>query len=282
MSDLERLKNIKIIVSDVDGTLVDRKGSIGYETKKLIRELHKYDVLFSFATGRLHSAVSELAKDLEITNPIISLDGSLIKDFPGGKTIFESFVKAKYVKKATKYAEDYLLNVALCHSDAIYHTEMNSVIPNILNKFGAQYQEVESYDDYLDETLEIVYAGDNKESVEFVRNKFEFPYAMGCDVSYFRSHSQKGVYYLEIRKSGSSKGKGLKRLLKYLKIKPEHAAVMGDWYNDISMFDSKAIKVAVANSIPELLRKADHVTERSNNNEGVAEFLEMVLQAKTS
>ncbi len=282
MSDIERLKNIKIIVSDVDGTLVNRKGLIGPETKKLIRELHKYDVLFSFATGRLHSAVTELAKDLEIANPIISLDGSLIKDFPGGRTIFESFVKPKYVRKATKYAQDYILNVALCHSNAIYYTEMNSVIPSISSKFGARYEEVESYDKYLDGTLEIFYAGDSKESIEFVRNKFEFPYAFGCDVSYFRSHSQKGIYYLEIRKSGSSKGKGLHRLLKYLKIKPEHAAVMGDWYNDISMFDTKAIKVAVANSIPELLRKADHVTERSNNNEGVAEFLEMVLRAKSS
>ncbi|MGD8306711.1 MAG: HAD family hydrolase [Ignavibacteria bacterium] len=282
MSDIERLRNIKIIVSDVDGTLVNRKGLIGPETKKLICELHKYDVLFSFATGRLHSAVIDLAKDLEIANPIISLDGSLIKDFPGGRTIFESFIKQKYVRKATKYAQDYLLNVALCHSDAIYYTETNSVIPSISSKFGARYEEVESYDEYLDGTLEIFYAGDSKESIEFVRNKFEFPYATGCDVSYFRSHSQKGIYYLEIRKSGSSKGKGLHRLLKYLKIKPENAAVMGDWYNDISMFDSKAIKVAVANSIPELLRKADHVTERSNNHEGVAEFLDMVLRAKSS
>jgi hydroxymethylpyrimidine pyrophosphatase-like HAD family hydrolase len=46
------------------------------------------------------------------------------------------------------------------------------------------------------------------------------------------------------------------------------------------MFESKAVKVAVANSIPELMRMADHVTERSNNNEGAAEFLEMILKAK--
>jgi Cof subfamily protein (haloacid dehalogenase superfamily) len=282
MSDLDRLKNIKIIVSDVDGTLLKNDGTIGQETKKLVRELHKYGVLFSFATGRLHSAVTKIANELEVNNPIISLDGSLIKNFPGGETIFESFVKAKYVKRAIKFAEDYLLNIALCHSDAIYYTEFNSVIPAIMNKFGARYEEVNSYENYLDETLEIVYAGDNKDSVEFVRDKFSFPFVFGCTASYFRSHSHQGVYYIDIRRSGSSKGLGLKRLLKYLKIKPEHAAVMGDWYNDISMFDSKAVKVAVANSVPELLRKADHVTERSNNNEGIAEFLEMILQAKTS
>ena len=92
--------------------------------------------------------------------------------------------------------------------------------------------------------------------------------------------SKRGFYYLDIRRTGSSKGKGLKRLLKYLRIKPRQSVVMGDWYNDISMFESDAIKVAVANSIPELIRKADHITQGSNNNEGPAEFLEMILRAK--
>ncbi len=280
MSDKERLKNIKIVVSDLDGTLLKNDGSVGEETKKLIRELHNYDVLFSFATGRLHSAVTDIAKDLEIKNPIISLDGSVIKDFPTGETIFESFLKKKYVEKAVKYADDYLLNIALCHSDAIYFTEFNTVIPNLLNKFGAKYKEVSSYDNLLDKTLEVVYAGDNKESIEFVKDKFTFPYAFGCNAFYYRSQSKRGLYYLDIRRTGSSKGKGLKRLLKYLHIKPHQAVVMGDWYNDISMFESNAIKVAVANSIPELIRNADHVTERSNNDEGPAEFLEMILRAK--
>ena len=280
MSDKERLKNIKIVVSDLDGTLLKNDGSVGLETKKLIRELHNYDVLFSFATGRLHSAVTDIAKDLEIKNPIISLDGSVIKDFPSGETIFESFLKKKYVEKAVKYADDYLLNVALCHSDAIYYTEFNTVIPKLLNKFGAKYKEVSSYENLLDKTLEIVFAGDNKESIEFVKDKFTFPYAFDCNASYYRSQSKRGLFYLDIRRAGSSKGKGLKRLLKYLNIKTHQAVVMGDWYNDISMFESDAIKVAVANSIPELIRNADHVTERSNNNEGPAEFLEMILQAK--
>jgi len=280
MSDKERLKNIRIVVSDLDGTLLKNDGSVGEETKKLIRELHNYDVLFSFATGRLHSAVTDIAKDLEIKNPIISLDGSVIKDFPTGETIFESFLKKKYVEKAIKFADDYLLNVALCHSDAIYFTEFNTVIPTLLNKFGAKYKEVSSYDNLMEMTLEIVFAGDNKESIEFVKDRFIFPYAFGCNASYYRSQSKRGLYYLNIRRAGSSKGKGLIRLLKYLHIRPHQAVVMGDWYNDISMFKSDAIKVAVANSIPELIRNADHVTERSNNNEGPAEFLEMILRAK--
>ena len=71
MTDKEKLQNVKIIVSDLDGTLLANDGSISERSKKLIRELHKYDVLFSFSTGRLHSAVTDIAKELEINNPII-------------------------------------------------------------------------------------------------------------------------------------------------------------------------------------------------------------------
>jgi len=281
MIDFEKLKNIKLVVSDLDGTLLSENGSIGEESKELIKELRNYGVHFSFATGRLHSAVKEFAIELEIDNPIISLDGSFIVDYQTNKTIFESFIKEKYVKKAIMYAENYLLQIALCHADAIYFTDSNSVIPQMLDKFGAKYQAVDSYENYVDNTLEIVYSSDVKESIEFVRDRFTFPYAIGCNISYFRSQRHRGLFYLEIRKTGSTKGKGLKRLLRYMKIKPQETVVMGDWYNDISMFESKTMKVAVANSIPELKRMADHITEKTNREDGVAEFLEMLLKAKT-
>ena len=66
-----------------------------------------------------------------------------------------------------------------------------------------------------------------------------------------------------------------------MKIKPQEAVVIGDWYNDISMFESKAMKVAVANSIPELRKMADYVTEKTNRQDGVAGFLKVLLKAKS-
>jgi Cof subfamily protein (haloacid dehalogenase superfamily) len=278
--EIEKLQRIKLIVSDLDGTLLSENGTIGELSKELIKELQNYGVRFSFATGRLYSAVKGFAKELEIDNPVVSLDGSYIVDYPTNKTIFESFVKESYVKKALMFADNYLLQIALCHADAIYYTDLNSVIPKMLDKFGAKYRAVDSYDNYIEKTLEIVFSSDVKDSIEFVRDRFLFPFAIGCSTSYFRSHIHEGLYYLEIRKAGSNKGKGLKRLLKHMKIKPQEAVVMGDWYNDISMFELKTLKVAVANSIPEIRRMADYVTKKTNREDGVASFLKMLLKAK--
>lgn len=280
MFDLEKLKKIELVIFDVDGTLVNDEGEIGERTKKIIMQLKKCGVLFSFASGRLHSALVPLAEELKIYSPLISLDGTAIKSIAGKEFIYRSFLNESHVKKAIEYSEKYLLNIALCHSEAIYYTEQNSVIPKLMNKFGALYKEVDSYDDFTDKTLEIVFAGDKRRTVEYIRDKLSFPLTFGTSVSFFRSQTHEGIYYLEVRRSGSSKGKAMRRLLKYLKIKENHTAVLGDWYNDISLFESKAIKIALRNAIPELKKAADYVLDKSNNEEGVIDFLEALLKSK--
>ena len=281
MFDLEKLKKIELVVFDVDGTLVNDEGEIGDRTRQLILSLKKCGVLFSFASGRLHSALLPLAEDLKIYSPLISLDGSAIKSVSGKYFVYRSFLKQNQVKKAIEYSEKYLLNIALCHTEAIYFTEQNSVIPKLMDKFGAVYEEVNSYDDLTTKTLEIVFAGDNRRAVEFVRDKLSFPLTFGTSVSFFRSQTHEGIYYLEVRRSGSSKGKAMQRLLKYLKIKEGRTAVLGDWYNDLSLFKTKGLKIAVSNAIPELKKDADYVLTKSNNEEGVVEFLEALYNAKS-
>jgi len=276
-----RLKKIKLIVFDLDGTLLSNEGEIGERTKYYVSELKKTGVQFSFASGRLHSAIVNYAKELDIQAPVISLDGCYIKNLAGDKVIFEMFVKPKHVKRAIKFADHYLLNIALCHSDAIYITDQNTVLPQIMDKFGAEYREIDSYDNHLSKTLEIVFAGSNKEWIKYVYNKMSFPYCAGLALNYYQSHSHEGIYYLEVRRKGSSKAKGFARLCKGLKVKQTESAVLGDWYNDISLFKTKAVKVAVANAVPELKRMADIVTKRTNDEDGAAEFLEMVYKAKT-
>lgn len=280
MPTKEILKKLKVIVFDLDGTLLSDDAAIGSDSKKLVKELKKYDVHFTFASGRLHSALTSFAEQLEIDTPLISLDGSLIKSYPEGKVIFESFVKEKHVSKAITYADQFFLNIALCHADAIYYTERNSVIPQVMDKYGARYEEVASYKNFCKNTLEVVFAGDNKDSIKYVMERMNFPYSYGLNTSYFKSLRHEGIYYLEMRKKGTTKGNGMLRLLKYLKINSSEAAVMGDWYNDISLFKTPAYKVALANAVPEIKRMANLITSRDNNNDGVAEFLEQVLKAK--
>ena len=280
MKTKDRLKNIKLLVTDIDGTLVNDNGELNPESKRLINELMQENVIVCLASGRLHSAITEIAKELSLNGFIISLDGAVIKDYKNDKVIYESYLKPRHVKKAISIAEDLLINIVLCHASSIFYTESNSLIPSLLSKYGASYSQVDSYSNYIKGTLEIVCSSDMKNSIKQMEERFNFPYSIGCSTSYFRSKKNENIFYLEIRKSGSSKGKALERLLKYLSLKPEQTAVIGDWYNDITMFHPKTFKVAVANAIPELLNIADMITKRTNNDYGIAEFFEMVLKSK--
>ena len=280
MKTNDRLKNLKLLVTDIDGTLVNDNGELNPESKLLIKELMRKNVIVCLTSGRLHSAMTDIAKELSLNGFIISLDGAVIKNYKNDKVVYESYLKPRHVKKAISIAEDLLTNIVLCHASSIYYTENNSLIPSLLSKYGALYSQVDSYRNYIKSTLEIVCSSDMKNSIKHMEERFNFPYSIGCNTSYFRSKKNENIFYLEIRKSGSSKGKALERLLKYLSIKPEQTAVIGDWYNDITMFHPKTYKVAVANAIPELLNKADMITERTNNEDGVAELFEMVLKSK--
>ncbi len=280
MIQKEYLRKIKLVVMDLDGTLVDDEDTISEETVTLIKKLRKMGVEFTIATGRLLSAVLDHADKLEIKIPLITLDGTIVNRYPGEPSIFESFLNVKHVKKAINLADKYFLTIALCHDSAIYYTEENAVLPTVLNKFGAVYKEVYSYDNYLNETLELVLCGENKENVKQVANKMSFPYTYGVRSSFYKSRDKGGIYYLEIRKMGSSKGDSMKKLQKHLNIKMRETAVIGDWYNDKSLFETDAVKIAIANAVPELKKMADYVTNRTNNENGIAEFLTMLYKAK--
>lgn len=278
----KKFKNIDLIVTDIDGTLLNDFGEVGDRTIENVKKLREYGVKFSFASGRLHGTLKPYADTLNLHSPLISLDGALIKDHPNGKKHHNAFLSSKDVSKAIDYSDKMLLNVALCHDESIYYTENNSVIPQMMEKFGARYKEVNSYENYLHQVLEVVIVSDSKRAIKYICDRFSFPYSIGVSKNYYRSHSHEGIYYLELRKKGCSKGDGLKRLAKMLRVKLKNTAVIGDWYNDLSLFDVGAFNVAVQNAVPELKRKADLVTESSNNEDGVGEFLEMIIKAKES
>jgi len=281
MVDKSILKKIKLVVLDLDGTLLNDQGEIGSESLKLIRRLKQSGVNFTIASGRLHASIESYAKQMNLTVPLISLDGSLIKNNATGKVLYEAIIAQKKVLKSLSFANKFLTLVALCHQDAIYYTENNENIYNIIEKFGAPFIEVDDYYGYSKKCLEIVLAGDSKENLNEINEKLNFPYSFGLYTNLFKSHSAPGVYCLEIRKAGSSKAKALFRLLRHLRIGITETAVLGDWYNDKTLFETKALKVAPANAVAEIRFAAQIKTVRTNNEDAAAEFLEMLISAKS-
>lgn len=273
----KRLKNIKLIVSDVDGTLTNENNMIGALTKELVPKLRERGILFSFATQRIHSSIVNYAKELDLSIPLMTVNGALIRDLKGND-ISKSVIPQKKVIKALNLASKYFVRIALCYNDEIVYTEDNSVLKDFLYRLGTNYHLVDSYEKYTDQVLEIIMLGNEKKVIKHIQRKMNFPYKFFLTARYYRSSRSLGVYHLEVRKTGTTKKAGLIKLARYLRLKKSEIAVIGDWYNDRDLFEYGGLNIALQNTVPELKNKAHFITKSSNNEDGVGEFLQMVME----
>ncbi|MDG6917653.1 MAG: HAD family phosphatase [Nitrososphaerota archaeon] len=85
---------------------------------------------------------------------------------------------------------------------------------------------------------------------------------------------------LMIMPLGVDKGSGLVSVLKMLNLSPERTACVGDGENDVPMFEVSGLKVALANSVDELKRRADYVAGRSDG-EGTMEAIRNLFQGSS-
>lgn len=275
------LKNVQLIILDMDGTLLNKYGKVSDNIVKSIKTLIEIGVKITLASARVFPSMKKYADLLEIDTPLICLDGALIKDRHSKTILNLAALRNGVVKKAIKLAESNLIQIGLSHQDEIFHTEDSESLPMVLEKSGAVYTIVRDLNKYVDNTLEILCTGDNKKALESMARKLKFPFSFGNSVNVFRSRMFPEIHYLECKKAGSSKGKGMKILLKYLKIKEENTLVAGDWYNDIPMFNTNAIKVALKNSIPRLKLKADIFLKKTNDEDGLLEILDKIIFLKS-
>ncbi|MFA5404402.1 MAG: Cof-type HAD-IIB family hydrolase [Ignavibacteria bacterium] len=273
------MKRIKVVVSDVDGTLTTNENQIGEKTKDLVKKLHSKGILITFATQRIHSSIVDFARELEIKIPMITINGALIQDLQG-KAIFKAVINPKYVKKALDFCDNFFVRIALVHNDEIVYTESNSVLKDFMYRIGTNYRLVDSYKNYINDVLEIIMMGNEKSIIKHIQKKMNFPFKFYVNAKYYRSSTRLGIYNLEIKKTGTSKLTAIKKLAKHLKYSNHEIVVIGDWYNDRELFEFGGLNVALQNAVAELKNKAHYITEKTNNEDGVGEFLQLLYDSK--
>lgn len=277
----EILRNLKLVVLDLDGTILDNENNISKETINLITKLKDKGLKFTIASARYLSSFLDYIKLLNIDLPVICLDGSVIINPITGEYINELFIPAKYVLRSIKMSEKYSLNFLLFCKDGIYYNKNSYVIESLLHKYGTEYKLINFINNCVNETYEVIITGNEFENLKKVKRKMIFPYTYGIQASIYKSRKDNGNNFLEIKKIGVNKGIALKKLCNYLDIKIKNTAVVGDWYNDISLFNTNAFKVAMANAVPEIKKLADITTTKSNNEDGINEFLNLLLELKS-
>lgn len=278
---ISRLRKIKLVVSDVDGTLTNSYDYLGKKTIEYVSKLKEKGVFFTFATQRMHSSIIEIAKQLNVEIPIITVNGALIQDLKGN-VLYKSVINPDYVRNAIFFADRYFVRIALCCTNEIVYTENNSVLSDFMRRIGTNYKLVHSYEPYVNDVLEIIMMGNDKNVIKYIQRKLNFPFKFYVSAKYFRGSSSQGIYNLEIKKSRINKKTAIKRLTKHLKLKKSQVAVIGDWYNDRELFEFGGTNIALKNSVAELKNLAHYVVDKDSEEDGVGEFLEILYSEITN
>lgn len=273
-----QLRGIKLLVIDIDGTLVDFQGEIGKKTLYLSKELKKIGIYCTLSSARSFYYSSHIAEELDIDIPFITLDGALIKDRKNN-TVYRGVLKDSLIQKAIYLAEQNYGKITMCDEHNLFITPRNSVIKEY-TRLSAPVKEVTDFDD-VHNVLEVLIYCEDKSSVRSIKEKLRFPHMLGVTINVTKSPSNE-YYLLTLKKKGSDKLASVKRLVKHLNLNRENVAVIGDWHNDMPLFDYGAFNIAVQNAIPELKRKADYVTKCTNNEDAVGEVFELVLNYRHS
>jgi Cof subfamily protein (haloacid dehalogenase superfamily) len=264
----------KLIVSDLDGTLLDSERKISLRTKDLIHEFASRGGIFTFATGRMEASVEKYLDCLDISNPVIIYNGAKIVDVKKRLVLYEDLLEYSLAKTALMIASGYEWDILLYINKNIYVSKMTKVIEENMIKDGVCCEVVGNLHEFLQcSPTKILIIGDPLHFIPYVEKVIS---AAKKTVNYVISEYN----YLEILPVNSSKGNALKKLAETLDIPLDQTIAVGDNLNDISMIKAAGLGVAVENAHEEVKKNADYIT-RSNNEDGVAEVIFRTISKET-
>lgn len=109
----------RMVVTDLDGTLLNSKKQVSDGNAKAIMKLSNHDVEFVMATGRSDVMTKAYTKQLKNTNIVIGCDGAAIRNIRTGETLYENYLSSEICHKAFKICEKYGLQYYVFAKDEL-------------------------------------------------------------------------------------------------------------------------------------------------------------------
>jgi len=264
-------RRFRLLVCDVDGTLVDSEERVTPEVAHWIAEAGRRGLTVCIASGRPQLGLLPLHRELQLTTPIIS---------SGGADLYDPLEKRYLIH--TTLAEADVRCIAAAGRAAGVTLLFEFTDQMILEGDPLEAEKLTQRVDFAIPVCEDVLATLNSmptkivligEDAPLVRLEREM--SASCKTVYIaRSQAD----FLDFTAAGVNKGTAIERLSKHLGILLDETAAIGDSFNDESMLDKAGLGVCVRNAAPALQQKADLIAP-TNNEGAVAWLLEHLLAA---
>jgi Cof subfamily protein (haloacid dehalogenase superfamily) len=264
-----------LFVSDLDGTLLNKKSQLSKYTINKINALIDKGVLFTYATARSFASSESITKELKIIFPVITNNGTFIVDPKTNKKYCEMF----FIQKENNIIKKCLIKNNINPLVYSYNEENEKVswLKNEETDMIKKYKEDRKNDKRLNPINDIrdLYKGNIFqytiiEPKEKLIDAYEYLYSINNYTITFQQELYQEEYLFEITNKQANKGNALLKLKDVFGI--DKIISFGDSNSDISMFKASDECYIVKNGSNELKQYATGIIE-SNENNGVAKWL---------
>lgn len=262
------LSKIKLIVSDMDGTLLNNSHEVSQEFFELFRKLQEKGILFVVASGRQYYSLMERMEPIKDELTYIAENGAIVME-KGAEVYIRPMdleVVHKVIRKVRELGRKYLV---LCGKKQAY---IERTDPEFMKPFLEHYEKFVVVDDLLEVKDDVFLklticdlSGAEEHSLPFVEH--------------FRNQLQvklSGKIWIDFTDKEAQKGNALEALQEMHGIQKENTMAFGDYMNDMELFERASYSYAVENAHSEVKEAAKYQT-KSNNDKGVEIVLRKIL-----
>lgn len=260
----------KLVVMDVDGTLVDRERRISARNAKALVAARQRGIRLTLASGRSFESITPFAQAVGVDAPLILYNGCRLQDFSSKRILEDHRLPLVQAQRALKLLPRFDLHVNLYIYDRVFIREVTEAARASMQKDNVTAEPVGDLLAFLKEDpTKLLLIGEPVELERFRRKYLE-------DLASPPELVSSEPDYLEILPAGVSKGQALISLCSRLDILPQEVVAFGDGLNDLEMLKWSGLGVAMANAHPELKAAAGYVTA-GNEEDGVAKAIEKYI-----
>jgi Cof subfamily protein (haloacid dehalogenase superfamily) len=265
------MTRISLVVSDVDGTLLTKDKVLTEEARRAVRRLHEAGIGFTLTSSRPTIGMGFLIEPLAITLPLGAFNGSSIVD-SRLNPIEQHLIPAAAVERSLGVLDQFGIDIWLFTNEQwLTRNGDGAYVPNERRAIRADPAVVDDFAPYLSTACKIV--GSSSDAALLQRCEAAMIEAMGPEATAVRSQS----YYLDVTPPGCNKGTFVQAMAKRLGISTDAVATIGDMENDLAMFRTSGLSIAMGNATDDVKQQATEVTT-SNQDEGFAKAIEMILR----
>lgn len=264
---MTKLKNIKVVVSDLDGTLLNPQHRISDYTKTIFQELHNQGYLIVVATGRHHLDAMAIIDKLEIPVYLISSNGARIHS-PNKEELFAFNLNSDVVKAALNVEIDPEITVVLFKEQTWQTNKWNEKLNSFQEelKYRPELVNYKDLDDFA--AIKIFFSCPNHEKLVKLKD------AILANSSEHLHHAFSLPTCLEFMDKSIDKAVSIERVLEKEGFTLKEAVSFGDGYNDVQMLSASGKGLIMGNAPASLKEElSDLEVIQTNAEDGVARYI---------